>query len=306
MPQVTEVNEQRKTAETDFLPMHGTDHLEFYVGNAKQAAYFYRASMGFNLVAYRGPETGTRDRASYVLEQNKIRFVLTTPLQASGELADHVLRHGDGVKSIALWVDDARSAWKETTSRGAKSVQAPFTAQDKAGETQLSSIAIYGDTVHTFVERGSYSGPFLPGFVSAPQPDRVARPVGLLHIDHVVGNVGWGQMNTWVDFYQHVMGFRMFKHFDDEDISTEYSALMSKVMTSGNEKIRFPINEPAQGRRKSQFEDARFLWRPGRAAHCDGHQQYHPDCHETARARSRVPFRANNLLWRTYVLRRKD
>ncbi len=255
MPQVTEVNERRDTAEADFLPIHGTDHLEFYVGNAKQAAYFYRASMGFNLVAYRGPETGTRDRASYVLEQNKIRFVLTTPLQASGEIADHVLRHGDGVKSIALWVDDARSAWKETTARAAKGVQAPFTMKDKAGEAQLSSIAIYGDTIHTFVERGNYSGPFLPGFVSMPQPDRVARPAGLLHIDHVVGNVGWGQMNTWVEFYERVMGFRMFKHFDDEDISTEYSALMSKVMTSGNEKIRFPINEPAEGRRKSQIEE---------------------------------------------------
>jgi 4-hydroxyphenylpyruvate dioxygenase len=255
MPQVTEVNERQDTAEADFLPIHGTDHLEFYVGNAKQAAYFYRASMGFNLVAYRGPETGTRDRVSYVLEQNKIRFVLTTPLQPSSEIANHVLRHGDGVRSIALWVDNARSAWKETTARGAKSVQAPFTMQDKAGETLLSSIAIYGDTIHTFVERGNYSGPFLPGFISAPLPDRVARPAGLLHIDHVVGNVGWGQMNTWVEFYEHVMGFRMFKHFDDEDISTEYSALMSKVMTSGNEKIRFPINEPAEGRRKSQIEE---------------------------------------------------
>jgi 4-hydroxyphenylpyruvate dioxygenase len=255
MPQVTEVNERQDTAEADFLPIHGTDHLEFYVGNAKQAAYFYRASMGFNLVAYRGPETGTRDRVSYVLEQNKIRFVLTTPLQPSSEIANHVLRHGDGVRSIALWVDNARSAWKETTARGAKSVQAPFTMQDKAGETLLSSIAIYGDTIHTFVERGNYSGPFLPGFISASLPDRVARPAGLLHIDHVVGNVGWGQMNTWVEFYEHVMGFRMFKHFDDEDISTEYSALMSKVMTSGNEKIRFPINEPAEGRRKSQIEE---------------------------------------------------
>jgi 4-hydroxyphenylpyruvate dioxygenase len=255
MPQVSEANEQRKTSQSDFLPIHGIDHLEFYVGNAKQAAYFYRASMGFSLIAYRGPETGTRDRVSYVLEQNKIRFVLTTPLQASGEIAGHVLQHGDGVRSIALWVDDAHSAWKETTTRGAKSVQAPFRLQDKAGETQLSSIAIYGDTIHTFVDRKNYSGAFLPGFVAMSQPDRVARPAGLLHIDHIVGNVGWGQMNTWVEFYEHVMGFRMFKHFDDDDISTEYSALMSKVMTSGNERIRFPINEPAEGRRKSQIEE---------------------------------------------------
>ncbi|MBV8807937.1 MAG: 4-hydroxyphenylpyruvate dioxygenase [Acidobacteriaceae bacterium] len=255
MPQVTEVRDTGSSAQTDFLPIHGTDHLEFYVGNAKQAAYFYRAAMGFRLIAYRGPETGTRDRVSYVLEQNKIRFVLTTPLRPDGEIADHILRHGDGVKSIALWVDDARSAWKETTARGAHGVQAPVVIRDEAGEATLSSIAIYGDTVHTFVERKNYSGSFLPGFVPPPQVDRVARPAGLLHIDHVVGNVGWGQMNTWVEFYERVMGFRMFKHFDDQDISTEYSALMSKVMTNGNEKIRFPINEPADGRRKSQIEE---------------------------------------------------
>jgi 4-hydroxyphenylpyruvate dioxygenase len=255
MPQLTEQTETQAAAQDDFLPIHGTDHVEFYVGNAKQAAFFYRASMGFNLVAYRGPETGTRDRASYVLEQNKIRFVLTTPLFPAGDIADHIYRHGDGVKSVALWVDDAKSAWEETTARGARSVQAPFVLEDENGKAQLASIAIYGDTVHTFVERRDYQGPFLPGFAAVPGPDRVSRPTGLLHIDHAVGNVGWGQMNTWVEFYERVMGFRMFKHFDDRDISTEYSALMSKVMANGNEKIRFPINEPAEGRKKSQIEE---------------------------------------------------
>ncbi|MBV9763012.1 MAG: 4-hydroxyphenylpyruvate dioxygenase [Acidobacteriaceae bacterium] len=255
MPEATEQIERQSTATADFLPIHGTDHIEFYVGNAKQAAYFYRASMGFHLVAYCGPETGTRDRVSYVLEQNKIRFVLTTPLGPSGEIADHVYRHGDGVKSIALRLDDARSAWEATTARGARSTQAPVALEDENGKAQLASIAIYGDTVHTFVERREYKGPFLPGFAAVPGPDRVARPTGLLHIDHAVGNVGWGQMNTWVEFYERVMGFRMFKHFDDQDISTEYSALMSKVMANGNEKIRFPINEPAEGRKKSQIEE---------------------------------------------------
>ena len=256
MPQLAEQPSQTASPTSeDFLPIHGTDHVEFYVGNAKQAAFFYRACFGFRLIAYRGPETGTRDRVSYVLEQNKIRFVLTTALQASGEIADHAYRHGDGVKSIALWVDNAESALRETTHRGAKSVHAAWTATDEHGEARFSSIAIYGDTIHTFVERRNYRGVFLPGFVAISAPDRVARPVGLLHIDHMVGNVGWGQMNTWVNFYEQVMGFRMFKHFDDQDISTEYSALMSKVMTNGNERIRFPINEPAVGRKKSQIEE---------------------------------------------------
>ena len=264
MPQVSERAGTTPGSGTDFLPIHGTDHVEFYVGNAKQAAYFYRACLGFALVAYRGPETGTRDRASYVLEQGKIRLVLTTPLQGSGEIADHVFRHGDGVESIALWVDDAEQAWRETTGRGARGVQAPFGMEDEHGHARLSSIAIYGDTVHTFVERRNYAGAFLPGFLATGRDDSVARPVGLLHIDHVVGNVGWGQMNTWVRFYEDVMGFRMFKHFDDQDISTEYSALMSKVMANGNERIRFPINEPAKGRRKSQIEEyLEFYGGPG-------------------------------------------
>jgi 4-hydroxyphenylpyruvate dioxygenase len=247
--------ENSASTQEDFLPIHGTDHIEFYVGNAKQAAYFYRAAFGFSLVAYAGPETGTRDRVSYVVAQNKIRFVFTTALSPSDGIGDHVARHGDGVKTIALLVDDVRTAWEETTKRGAVSDRAPLIVTDKYGEAATASIKLYGDTTHTFVHRNHYRGPFLPGFIEFSSADSVARPVGLLHIDHVVGNVGWGQMNTWVDFYQRVMGFRMFKHFDDQDISTEYSALMSKVMTSGNEKIRFPINEPAEGKRKSQIEE---------------------------------------------------
>ena len=255
MAKSAELHEMRQAQREDFLPIHGTDHLEFFVGNAKQAAYFYRAALGFSLVAYRGPETGTRDRVSYVVEQNKIRFVLTTALQPSGEISEHVMRHGDGVKAIALHVDDAKSAWRETTARGGRNIQEPVTLQDENGRACLSSIALYGDTIQTFVERRDYRGVFLPGYAAVPGPDPLARPVGLRHIDHVVGNVGWGQMNTWVEFFTRVMGFRMFKHFDDRDISTEYSALMSKVMTNGNERIRFPINEPAVGRRKSQIEE---------------------------------------------------
>jgi 4-hydroxyphenylpyruvate dioxygenase len=255
MPELIEQTEATATHTEDFLPIHGTDHLEFFVGNAKQAAYFYRAAFGFSLVAYQGPETGVRDRVSYVVEQNKIRFVLTTPLHPKGDAAEHVFKHGDGVKSIALLVEDAGSAWKETTARGAVSAQPPFVLRDENGEARLSAIRLYGDTVHTFVERRRYRGAFLPGYVPAAGPDDVARPAGLLHVDHAVGNVGWGQMNTWVNFYQRVMGFKMFKHFDDQDISTEYSALMSKVMTSGTERVRFPINEPAEGKRKSQIEE---------------------------------------------------
>ena len=241
-------------AETDFLPLKGTDHIEFYVGNARQAAYFYRAAFGMSLVAYAGPETGQRDRASYVVQQGKIRFVLTTPLRSGNFIADHIHRHGDGVRAIALWVDDARSAWRETTRRGAVSVAEPHVLGDEHGQAVLSSIRAYGDTVHTFVERSAYSGPFLPGF-RAVDSDPVARPVGLLHVDHMVGNVGWNQMNEWVDFYSTVMGFRLYQHFDDNDISTEYSALMSKVMSNGNGYVKFPINEPAEGKKKSQIEE---------------------------------------------------
>jgi 4-hydroxyphenylpyruvate dioxygenase len=238
----------------DFLPLKGTDHIEFYVGNARQSAYFYRAAFGMSLVAYAGPETGRRDRASYVLQQGKVRFVLTTALRSDSTIAEHVHKHGDGVRAVALWVDDARSAWDETTKRGARSVQEPTVAEDADGRVVTASIAAYGDTIHTFVERKDYSGVFFPGYQKLP-PDDVARPVGLLHVDHVVGNVGWGAMNEWVDFYAKVMGFSLYQHFDDNDISTEYSALMSKVMANGNGYVKFPINEPAEGRRKSQIEE---------------------------------------------------
>ncbi|HEY2857268.1 MAG TPA: 4-hydroxyphenylpyruvate dioxygenase [Terracidiphilus sp.] len=238
----------------DFLPLKGTDHVEFYVGNARQSAYFYRAAFGMSLVAYAGPETGQRDRASYVLQQGKVRFVLTTPLRSNDPIAEHIHRHGDGVKVVALWVDDARKAWRETTSRGAVSIAEPFVKADDNGSVVLASIRTYGDTIHTFVERGDYHGPFMPGYVAVDR-DIVARPVGLIHIDHMVGNVGWHEMDEWVNFYSRVMGFSLYQHFDDKDISTEYSALMSKVMANGNGYVKFPINEPAEGRRKSQIEE---------------------------------------------------
>ena len=241
-------------AAVDFLPLNGTDHVEFYVGNARQSAYFYRAAFGMKLVAYARPETGRRDRASYVLQQGKIRFVLTTALRADSEIAQHVAKHGDGVRAIALWVDDAASAWRETTKRGARSIQEPTTLSDENGSVVVSSIAAYGDTLHTFVERKNYTGAFFPGYKSMPE-DTIARPVGLLHVDHIVGNVGWNAMNEWVDFYANVMGFQLYQHFDDNDISTEYSALMSKVMANASGYVKFPINEPAEGRRKSQIEE---------------------------------------------------
>jgi 4-hydroxyphenylpyruvate dioxygenase len=241
-------------ANADFLPLNGTDHVEFYVGNARQSAYFYRAAMGMSLVAYAGPETGLRDRASYVLQQGKVRFVLTTALRNGNAIAEHVARHGDGVHAIALGVDDARAAWKQATSRGAIGIAEPHVLSDVQGQAVLASIQSYGDTIHTFVERGDYRGPFLPGFRKV-ETDPIARPTGLLHIDHMVGNVGWHEMNAWVDFYAKVMGFSLYQHFDDQDISTEYSALMSKVMANGNGYVKFPINEPALGKRRSQIEE---------------------------------------------------
>jgi 4-hydroxyphenylpyruvate dioxygenase len=240
--------------EKDFLPLNGTDYVEFYVGNARQAAYYYRTAFGMKLIAYAGPETGVRDRASYVLEQGKVRFVLTTALRSDSEIAAHVHKHGDGVRAIALWVDDAADAWRETTNRGARSVEPPRELADEQGRVVVASIAAYGDTLHTFVERKDYRGVFLPGYQPMPE-DTVARPVGLQHIDHIVGNVGWHAMNEWVDFYSHVMGFSLYQHFDDNDISTEYSALMSKVMANATGYVKFPINEPAEGRRKSQIEE---------------------------------------------------
>ena len=238
----------------DFLPINGTDHIEFYVGNAKQAALYYQHVLGFTLVAYAGPETGLRDRASYVLQQNKIRLVLTTALRKDSPIASHVYRHGDGVKVLALWVDDARRSFYETTSRGAVAAGEPQVLKDEFGEVVVSSIKTYGETLHTFVERKNYNGPFLPGFkpVKAASP---ASPTGLKYVDHCVGNVELGKMNEWVRFYEDVMGFRLLITFDDKDISTEYSALMSKVVSSGNGYIKFPINEPATGKKKSQIEE---------------------------------------------------
>ena len=252
MPQLLE---QTVATSQDFLPLNGTDYLEFYVGNARQAAYYYRAAFGFRLVAYCGPETGVRDRASYVLTQGKIRFVFTTPLRTGDVMAEHIHRHGDGVHDIALWVDDAERAWRETTQRGARSVHELRTFEDEHGVVKTTAIGIYGDTIHTFVERRGYHGIFLPGYREVMEEDRVSRPVGLLHVDHMVGNVGWGAMNRWVNFYRDVMGFREYQHFDDRDISTEYSALMSKVMANGNDRVKFPINEPAEGKRRSQIEE---------------------------------------------------
>ena len=242
------------SAETDFLPLEGTDYVEFYVGNAKQAAHFYKTAFGFQSLAYSGPETGTRDKASYVIRQNKLTFVLTTPLRSGNPIADHISRHGDGVKFIALKVEDATSAWNETTKRGGKSFMEPVTLTDDDGEVVMSGIHTYGDTVHLFIERINYSGLFMPGFrkwESAYQPSET----GLLYVDHCVGNVGWNQMNPWVQFYEEVMGFRNILTFDDKDISTEYSALMSKVMSNGNGFVKFPINEPAEGKKKSQVEE---------------------------------------------------
>jgi 4-hydroxyphenylpyruvate dioxygenase len=263
MPQTLEQPSPVEAAR-DFLPLNGTDYIEFYVGNARQSAHYYRSAFGFRLAAYRGPETGIRDQASYVLVQNKIRLVLTTPLRPDHPISDHIRTHGDGVRDIALWVDDAEAAWRETTRRGARSVQEPKVVRDEHGKVCLASIAAYGDTIHTFVERKDYSGPFIPGFRAVEEDDSVARPTGLKHVDHVVGNVGWGQMNRWVDFYRDVMGFRLFRHFDDKDISTEYSALMSKVMANGNDRVKFPINEPAHGKRKSQIEEyLEFYHGPG-------------------------------------------
>jgi len=249
------VAEKELDAKTDFLPLHGTDHVEFYVGNAKQASHFYRSALGMQLVAYCGPETGVRDRASYVLEQGKVRFVLTTALHPDHLVAAHVKEHGDGVKVIALLVDDAADAWRQTTSRGGESVDEPRTLSDAQGEVKVASIATYGHTIHTFVERRNYAGAFLPGYAPVKGEDKVSRPVGLLHIDHIVGNVALGDMNRYVDFYRRVMGFDLYQSFDDDDISTEYSALMSKVMSNGNGRVKFPINEPATGRNKSQIEE---------------------------------------------------
>ena len=238
----------------DFLPLLGTDYIEFYVGNAKQAAHFYKTAFGFQSLAYAGLETGLKDRVSYVLKQDKIRIVLTTALNSKSPIGEHVKKHGDGVKVIALWVDDAKKAYQETIKRGAKSYLKPVKESDEFGEVVKSGIFTYGETVHLFIERKNYKGDFLPGFIKW-ESDYNPSSVGLKYVDHMVGNVGWGEMNIWVKWYEEVMGFVNFLSFDDKQIHTEYSALMSKVMSNGNGRIKFPLNEPAKGKKRSQIEE---------------------------------------------------
>lgn len=252
--------------QTDFLPINGTDFVEFYVGNAKQAAHYYQTAFGFQPLAYAGLETGLKDRTSYALRQGKITFVLTTALTPESPIAEHQKLHGDGIKVIALWVDDARHAWKETTLRGARSYQEPKVHIDENGEVVISGIYTYGETVHLFVERKNYFGPFLPGFRKW-EPTYKPEETGLKYVDHIVGNVGWGEMNKWVKFYGEVLGFEQLVSFDDKDISTEYTALMSKVMANDNMRIKFPINEPAEGKKKSQIEEYLDFYRGSGAQH---------------------------------------
>lgn len=240
---------------SDFLPLKGTDYIEFYVGNARQAAHYYMSAFGFQPIAYAGPQTGIYDRASYVVRQNKLTFVFTTALRSGNDIAEHVYLHGDGVKHIALLVDDAREAWQETVARGADSYLEPEECSDKGGILIKSGIQLYGDTAHLFIERKNYSGVFMPGYREWNNPNFKPTETGLLYVDHCVANVGWNQMNRWVSFYEEVMGFKNILTFDDKDISTEYSALMSKVMSNGNGFVKFPINEPAEGRKKSQVEE---------------------------------------------------
>lgn len=245
---------QKMTQAKDFLPINGTDYIEFYVGNAKQSAHYYKTAFGFQSLAYAGPETGVRDRASYVLQQGKIRLVLTTALNSKSPIAEHVKLHGDGVKILALWVDDAYKAFEETTSRGGKVYMEPTTLTDENGEVRMSGIYTYGETIHLFVERKNYTGLFLPGYKEW-KSNYNPKDAGLLHVDHCVGNVGWGRMNPTIKWYEDVMGFVNILSFDDKQINTEYSALMSKVMSNGNGYVKFPINEPAEGKKKSQIEE---------------------------------------------------
>lgn len=246
---------QSTAAQTgEFLPLNGTDYIELYVGNAKQAAYFYKSAFGFQSLAYAGLETGVKDRTSYVLRQNKITLVLTTPLQSGSPISEHISKHGDAVKVIAFWVDDAEYSFNETVRRGAKPYLKPVTEKDEFGEVKRSGIHTYGDTVHLFIERKNYKGVFLPGFEKW-ESEYNPSSIGLKYVDHCVGNVGWGEMNQWASFYEDVLGFKNLITFDDKDISTEYTALMSKVMSNGNGRIKFPINEPAKGKKKSQIEE---------------------------------------------------
>jgi len=248
------INKEQKTEVEDFLPLNGTDYVEMYVGNARQAAHFYQTAMGFQPLAYAGLATGRKNIDSYVLVQDKIRLVLTSPVFKDTEIGKELDRHGDGVKTVALWVDDATKSYEETMKRGAVSYLEPTKTQDKDGVVIQSGIRTYGDTVHVFVERKNYNGVFLPGYQKWETRYNPA-PVGLKYVDHMVGNVGWNEMNTWVDFYANVMGFNQLVSFDDKDISTDYTALMSKVMSNGNGRVKFPINEPAEGKKKSQVEE---------------------------------------------------
>ena len=247
----------------DTFPINGTDYIEFWVGNAKQAIYFYRSAFGMELVAYRGPETGVRDRASYLLQQDKVRFLLTTPIRSEGVMYEHIAKHGDGVRDIAMWVDDARKAFALAVERGAEPAMEPQVVEDDNGEIVIAAIKTYGDTIHSLVERKNYRGLFMPGFVPMSSPFKPS-PVGLKYVDHCVGNVELGKMNEWVGFYERVLGFVNILSFDDKTISTEYSALMSKVMSNGNGRIKFPINEPAAGKKKSQIDEyLEFYQGPG-------------------------------------------
>ncbi|MGW9685240.1 4-hydroxyphenylpyruvate dioxygenase [Flagellimonas sp. 2504JD1-5] len=242
-------------AAKDFMPINGTDYLELYVSNSKQAAHFYKTAFGFQSMAYAGLETGLKDRESYVVVQDKIRLVLTSPLKSGTDIGRHIDQHGDGVKVVALWVDDATYAYNTAMEKGAKSYMEPQTEEDETGKVVRSGIYTYGETVHIFVERKDYNGIFMPGFKKWETPDYNPESVGLKYVDHMVGNVGWNKMNHWVEFYENVMGFVNILSFDDDDISTEYTALMSKVMSNGNGRIKFPINEPAEGKKKSQVEE---------------------------------------------------
>jgi 4-hydroxyphenylpyruvate dioxygenase len=241
--------------QSDFMPIDGWDHIELWVGNAKQAAFFYEQAFGFRRVAYAGPETGVRDRASYVLEQGDIRLVLSSGLRADHEISRFMCAHGDGVRDVALAVPDAAYAYRQAVQRGARGVMEPRTVEDEYGRVELASIATYGECVHTFVNRADYAGPYLPGYVPHASTNGAGGGVGLLALDHVVGNVELGRMDVWVEFYERVLGFTNIIHFGDDAINTEYSALMSKVMADGEGKIKFPINEPAEGKRKSQIDE---------------------------------------------------
>jgi len=266
LPVENKLEELHRNSVEDFLPLNGTDYVEFYVGNAKQSAYYYQSAWGYELVAYSGLETGDKEKTSYVLQQGKVRIVLTTAYNPEHPISKHVMKHGDGVKVLALWVDDAEKSFNETVKRGAKPAFLPQTYKDQFGEVKMASIYTYGEIIHTFVERKNYKGSFLPGFKEA-KSNFIIKPVGLKHIDHCVGNVPLGEMNKWIKFYEDVMGFKLLITFDDKQIATEYSALMSKVVSNGNGYVKFPINEPAKGKKKSQIEEYLDFYLSGGVQH---------------------------------------